>query len=529
MADSRTLKLSILADVDQLRKGLNTGAKDVSGFGDKISKFGKLAAGAFVAAGAAAAVYAGKLAIDGVKSAIEDEKAQATLAKTLQNVTKATDAQIAATEDYITKTALATGVGDDELRPSLDRLVRSFGSVEDAQKAQTLALDIAAGSGKSLQAVSEALSKAHDGQFTALKKLGVPLDESIIKNKDYEGAVKALSATFGGQAATAADTFDGKMQRLNVAFDEAKETVGGYILDALEPLSGQLLDNVMPALGGAAEEIGKNLQPAFEDLQKIVQEWLLPAIQGLWKYLTEYLFPAISSMLAPALDGLRAGLDTIRDAFQQNSDKLKPLIELVQTLVAWARDNLAPVIGGILGKAFEILGWAIGKLIEGIAWLVEKFGQLWEWGSKRIPAAFDTMRKRSEEILGFFRDKFGGIFNFITTPFRKAFEVVSKLWNMTIGKLSWTVPDWVPGIGGNQISAPKLPESLPMLATGGIVTRPTVAMIGERGAEAVIPLNQLGRYGGVTINISGALDPEAVARQIQTLIRRSELRAGAFA
>jgi len=124
MAGNRTLKLSILADVDNLKKSLDSGAKDVQTFGDKIEGFGKVAGAAFLAAGAAAAAYAGKLAIDGVKSAIEDEAAQAKLANTLKNVTAATDTQIAATENYITQPSLAFGVTDEQLRPSLDRLVR---------------------------------------------------------------------------------------------------------------------------------------------------------------------------------------------------------------------------------------------------------------------------------------------------------------------------------------------------------------------------------------------------------------------
>jgi len=207
--DSRTLKLAILGEVKDLSASLTKGSNEVSTFGDKITKFGKVAGAAFVAAGAAATAYAGKLAIDGVKAAIEDEAAQLRLATSLKNVTGATEAQIKATEDYILKTTLATGVTDDELRPSLDRLVRSTGDVQKAQELQTLALNIAAGTGKSLQAVSEALSKTYDGNFGALKRLGVPLDESIIKSKDFDAAQKALSVTFANQSSIQAETFAG--------------------------------------------------------------------------------------------------------------------------------------------------------------------------------------------------------------------------------------------------------------------------------------------------------------------------------
>lgn len=246
--DSRTLKLAILGEVKGLTDSLKTSEKDVQSFGDKVEGFSKKAGLAFAAATAAAALYAGKLIKEGVESAIADEKAQASLAKTLENVTGATNKQIASVEAYITKTSLATGVTDDELRPSLDRLTRSVKDVDEAQRLQTLALDIAAGSGKSLQSVSEALAKAHDGNYGALKRLGVPLDESIVKSKDFDAATKALASTFKDQASVQADTFEGRMKRLKTALDEAKESVGAALLPALTKLVGFITERVLPQI-----------------------------------------------------------------------------------------------------------------------------------------------------------------------------------------------------------------------------------------------------------------------------------------
>jgi hypothetical protein len=247
-SDSRTLKLAILGEVKGLTDSLKKSEKDVETFGDKIGAFGKKAGLAFAAATAAAALYAGKLIKEGVESAIADEKAQASLAKTLENVTGATNTQIASVEQYISKTALAVGITDDELRPSLDRLVRSTRSVEEAQKLQTLALDIAAGTGKSLGAVSEALSKTYDGNFGALKRLGVPLDESIVKSKDFDAATKALAATFKDQATVQANTFEGRMRKLKVALDEAKESVGTALLPVLLRLVTFITDRMLPQI-----------------------------------------------------------------------------------------------------------------------------------------------------------------------------------------------------------------------------------------------------------------------------------------
>ena len=112
---NRTLKLSILADVDDLKKKLGDADKAVESNASKISEFGKKAAAAFAVAAAAAVAYGTKLAIDGVKAAIEDEQAQLRLAAALKTATGATEGQIKATEDYILKTSLATGVSDENL------------------------------------------------------------------------------------------------------------------------------------------------------------------------------------------------------------------------------------------------------------------------------------------------------------------------------------------------------------------------------------------------------------------------------
>jgi hypothetical protein len=250
MADIRTLKLALLADTKQFIDGLDKADKETRSFSDKLGGALKAGALAFAALGAAAGAAAIKIGVDAVKAAIEDEKAQVSLAQTLKNVTKATDAQVKATEDYIDKTARATGVADDQLRPSLDRLVRSTQDVTKAQKLQQLALDIAAGTGKDLATVTEALGKAYDGNLGALKRIGVPLDENIVKTKDFDAAVIALSETFEGQADAAANTFAGRLARFKVAIDEAKESLGQALLPLLERFAKFATDVLAPALQG---------------------------------------------------------------------------------------------------------------------------------------------------------------------------------------------------------------------------------------------------------------------------------------
>lgn len=269
MADIRTLKLQLLADTAQFSTGLNKASTDTQSFTAKVDKIVATAAKAFLGLATAVGTAAFAIGVSAVKAAIEDEKAQVSLAQTLRNTTKATDQQIAATEDYIDATARATGIADDQLRPSLDRLVRSTQDVTKAQKLQQLALDIAAGTGKDLAAVTEALGKAYDGNLGALKRIGVPLDENIIKTKNFDGAVKALSETFAGQAAAAAETFAGRMQRVQIAVGEANEKIGFALLPFMEELAKFVVNDVVPALEGLVNGLTRSgkqgLTKAFYD------------------------------------------------------------------------------------------------------------------------------------------------------------------------------------------------------------------------------------------------------------------------
>ena len=244
---SRALTLKLLADIDNFTKNIDKADKDVATFGDKITKFGKVAGAAFLAAGAAAGAYAVKIGIDGVKSAIEDEKAQAKLALTLKNVTGATDSAVAATEQYIDKTSRAFGITDDQLRPSLERLARATGDVTKAQNLQAIAIDVAAGSGKSLEAVSNALGKAYEGNTAALGKLGIGISSAELKTMTMEQITAKLAQTFQGQASVQAETFAGKMDRLRISFDEAKENIGFSLLPILEELATFVAEIIVPA------------------------------------------------------------------------------------------------------------------------------------------------------------------------------------------------------------------------------------------------------------------------------------------
>jgi hypothetical protein len=250
MAEIRSLKLALLADTKQFIAGLDKADKETRTFSNKLGDALKKGALAFAAVGAAAGAMAIKIGVDAVKAAIEDQQSQELLAKALKNTTKATDAQVKATEEYITKAQNATGVTDTKLRAALGNLVRATNDVTKAQKLNNLALDVAFATGNDLEAVSLALSKAYNGNLGALTRLGIPLDDNIIKTKDFDAATEVLAKTFGGAAAANAETFAGKIEIIKRRLEDAQELIGYAILPVLERFAGFINENVVPAVEG---------------------------------------------------------------------------------------------------------------------------------------------------------------------------------------------------------------------------------------------------------------------------------------
>ena len=314
---SRTLKLSILADVDDLKKKLGEADKVVETNASKISEFGKKAAAAFAVAAAAAVAYASKLAIDGVKSAIEDEQAQLRLAAALKTATGATNAQIEATEDYIRSTQLATGITDNDLRASFQRLSVSTKDLTQSQKLLNLAIDISKGTGKELGTVVEALSKAYEGQDTRLVRLGIGITKADAKAMDFTETTKVLTNLYGGAAAANAETFQGRIDRLKQAFEEAKEEIGYRLLPFIERFVDLIVNQVVPKLQEFAAYFDP-IKQAIKDNQE--------AFDAFGRFVTDVVIPIL-------VTGLGAALKTIGVIAGGITDIIGKVISAIQTAV----------------------------------------------------------------------------------------------------------------------------------------------------------------------------------------------------
>jgi hypothetical protein len=166
----------------------------------------------------------------------EDQLAAEQLSKTLTNL--GLGFQSTGVENFIQKLETATGVLDEQLRPAFARLVRQTGDVNKTQDLLNLALDISAGTGNDLMTVSNALAKAYGGQYTSLSKLGAGLTKADLSSKSFKSIQDKLQMLFSGQAATAADSYAGKINRLKVGFDNLKEGIGQGLISAFTAIAG---------------------------------------------------------------------------------------------------------------------------------------------------------------------------------------------------------------------------------------------------------------------------------------------------
>jgi hypothetical protein len=394
MAKSAIIKVVALADVARLTAGMKKGSESVKGFqasaGASMAKF---AAKAGVVVGAVGLVGAALTKL--TKSAIEDSKSQATLAKSMQNTVGATAGQIAESEKFIKTLQTKTSIVDDQLRPSYAALVRSTQDVAQAQSLLTLATDISAGTGKDLGAVTSALAKAYNGQYTALNKL-VP---GINKAKD---PMAQLQKQFSGMAEAAANT--DPLAKMKIIFDELAETLGATLIPVFSSMVSAItpmVETLTPIITALFEKIGpiltKIIVPLAGFLEKLMED-LAPLIDIVLDLVT-----VLMDLLAPILDVVGMILGEVAKALVALIEPFVPLIKdivpIFVTLLKLIMVSLKPMMGMItllaellgtqLTASFELLTPAL----QAINTALENMMGFLEQVTKAIPDAITRLRR----------------------------------------------------------------------------------------------------------------------------------------
>ena len=248
MAKPPALVVSALATWNG--KALTKGKKQISEFDKSAQKLGKTFAKVF---GSVALVSFGKNAVNAF---IDSEKAAAKLRTTVSNL--GLEFEQPGIETYLKNLSLQFGIVDENLIPGFQRLLIVTKDVAQAQSLFNTALNVSAGTGKDLTAVSTSLSKAYLGDNAALGRLGVGLSKAQLKSASFLEVQRTLNANFAGQAAAAVEGYAGSMAKLTVAVDESKEAIGKGLLDAISALSNSNDINTFTSkMVGAAEAIGR--------------------------------------------------------------------------------------------------------------------------------------------------------------------------------------------------------------------------------------------------------------------------------
>ena len=415
------------------------------------------------------------------KAAIEDEAAQASLARQIESSTGATAKQIEGVEQYISSLGRSVAVSDDQARPAFQALVVATKDLTIAQDLMNIAIDVSAATGKDLTAVTDALAKAYAGNMRGLQTLSPELKVMIKDGADLETVMGVLTTNFGGAGEAAANTAAGGMKKLGIAFNETKESIGMAFL------------------------------PVFEKLLPVIEKFAAWAEKN----------PSLLAALVVSLGAVSAGIVAfnalqaltlaLNTALTASFTALYVATGVVVILAIVAALVALQIKFNLIGKAVDAGKKAFSTYVAyvkyalGIALDVFQFFRNDVWGViKQIVTGVKSIME--------------GVVDALIAPFKTAFNGIARAWNNTIGKFSFTVPSWVPGIGGSGFSMP----DIPYLADGGIVTGgPTLAMIGEKGPEAVIPLTgrNAGLGGATYVTINTGADPQAVVRALQNYNR----------
>lgn len=556
MANVAELVVKIIADTKDAQNGVDDVAKKAGGMGAGLQKAALPAAAALTAV-AGAAVAAGR-------AAAEDEQAQAILANTLRKTSGATDEQIKAVEDHISAMSLATGVADDELRPAMGNLMRATGDVTKSQDAMAIALDVAASTGKSVESVTQAMSKGYGGSAASLKKLVPSLDDATVASGDMDAIMKELAETTGGAAAASADTAAGKMAIFQNAMGEAQEEAGSALIPIMTKLADILVvvatwigENTTLFLviagviaGVAAAILVANAAIAIYNTVTAIAGIVSAASWGAALLPILLVIAAIVAVTAVVVI-LWKKSETFRNIVTGVWNAVKKAVEFVTDAVGDLIQKIGSIsIPGFIKTAFDNIASAVEGAWDWVGKLINKIGNISVPGF--IKEAFADIRAAVEAAWNWVGNLIGRIGNIsvpgaIETAFNGIKTAVEAAWNWVgnlitkIGQIS------VPGAIATAINAiktavdnavgavqsliswlDKIASHVPHINLPGGKSAPAPESAARFAAPAVASTSARASTSApsVSIVVNGALDPEATARQIRRILAGHDRRVG---
>ena len=284
MSANSSLAIRIAAIFDN--KGLKQAGKEVKGLQSAVKK---LAGAAGIGLSTAAVINFGKQA---AKAFIADEKAASQLALSVKNLGLAFETP--RIEEFISQLSRASGVTDDQLRPSMQKLLQTTGSVAKSTELLQQALDISRGSGVDFSTVVQDLSAAYVGQTRGLRKYSLGLSVAELKTMKFSDVQEKLNKQFSGANAAYLETYAGKLGILSTAAGEAQEIIGKGLVDSLSILAGE--GNTIQPLADSMEMLATEISSVITGLATMIAEF--KKLPGVEKYVTD-IFPFIAKNTIP--------------------------------------------------------------------------------------------------------------------------------------------------------------------------------------------------------------------------------------
>ena len=493
-------------------KGLQKAGSDIKRAEGGFAKTGA----AFKAALLPAAAGLAGVAAAGVKfanMAAEDAANAAKMAKALENVTGATDEQVAAVEDWITAQGKALGVSDDELRPAIQTLAQATGDLGQAQRDAALAMDIAAASGSDTETAAKAIAKAYDGSYGSLKKLVPGIDDAALASKDFGKIMESTGKIVGGQAADAAETAAGQQKRLSLSLAETGESIGAALLPVLEKLlpilqkiASFISDNtgLVVGLGAAFAAIAATIvvvnaaMTAYGVVMAVVEANQKRAAAGQWALNAAFLANPVVLIVA----GIVALIAALVIAYKK-SETFRRIVDAafaaVKTAVLAFVDAVKAVFSWLARNWKTIVVILVGPIAIAVALIVK------HW---------DKIKAGAAKVLSWLRTTWSKVSDLLTEPFRIWWSVVSGI----IDKIKGAIQNVLDLIG--RIKLPSLPDLNPFSRAA------PASVTGLRASYASPTATASGGSSTMNLSVSGAVDAEGTARSIQRLLDRHSARQG---
>jgi phage-related protein len=572
MSQPRILKLGILADTSELVKGLKKAEGSVNDSGSRISDGFKKVGIAVAAAGAAVGAFAIALGKQSIQAAIQAESEQNRLAQILRT-TGATEREIEVLDRQskaLEQIGVISGGNIKVLQSQLATFDLQAGTIQRLTPAildYVTAEKGATASADDFKSMTNGLAQALNGNFASLTKTGFVLDENtknLIKNgtetERAQALVDVLNSTYKGFNETLAETSEGRLIQLRNNLDTIKERIGNALLPVLRDLTQFFVEKILPVIDKLVSSFEKNANPAISKMKDVIVGFVLPALKNLYEFFVQFIIPTLRNLLEPALSLVERAFQFLSNKVKENREGLDVFIAIASKLAQFVRDTVAPILGGILATAFNLVVRAVGQAIDNFAKVFEIIGKVARFFGFNFSVEVGKATKTVNNL------------NTGTVDAYKSFaeqsrtinqEVIPSLTGATVATNGLTAA--TKGAASATKSLTALQRELNALRAGGALPsaispdqaaffKSELGLISEFGGKIeginLLPTDPFfgfgqgssvnkalqQRAGGsatatgtVNINVTGTvIDPEGAARAIEQLISDSNARGGAL-